>query len=737
MTPQVGGQKFTKFIELIRPVKKFKQKLIFILILTVVANLGLRLSADEGMYPLSEVPRLDLTAKGLKIDPALIFDPARNSLLYAVVQLGATGSFISPDGLIITNHHVAFGAVQAVSTPEKDYLKNGFLARSRAEEIPAPGRTARITESFRDVSSEVLGVLKKNMSNAERAKAIERQIKKIVAEAEKANPGKRAEVAEMFPGKSYWLFIYTDLKDIRLVYVPPLGVGNFGGEDDNWMWPRHTGDFTLLRAYVAPDGSPAEYSEKNVPFRPKTYIKVNPAGVREGDFVFLLGYPARTYRHLPASYLAFEQNVRMPRVADWYEWQIKLMEQMGKTSREVALKHDARVKGLANTMKNYRGKLAGLKKLNLLAEKQSEEKKLQEFISRDPQSLKMYGQVLPELEKIYDEMSAEYPRTFILDQLRRSVLLFQNAMAVVEATHERQKPDLERNSAYMDRNFRQTKQRIALTMKSSFYLPTDVAVFKELLRRAAALPEGQKIEPLSRLANSPQQMDEAVERLFKSTKMAEADYVVELMDKKPEEIKELSDPLLQLALNLYPEYKKIEEANQARKGRLDELQARLVDVRQAFLGKQFIPDANGTLRLTYGRVEGYSPKDAVYYRPFTTVRGIEEKTTGEPPFDTPAGILELIRQKKFGQLINPDLKTISVCFLYSTDTTGGNSGSPVLNADGELVGVNFDRVWEATINDFTWSHEFSRSIGVDIRYVLWILKELAGADHLLAEMGVH
>ncbi|MGB9835123.1 MAG: S46 family peptidase [Candidatus Saccharicenans sp.] len=737
MTLQVGGQKFTKFIELIRPVKKFKQKLIFLLILTVVANLGLRLSADEGMYPLSEVPRLDLTAKGLKIDPALIFDPTRNSLLYAVVQLGATGSFISPDGLIITNHHVAFGAVQAVSTPEKDYLKNGFLARSRAEEIPAPGRTARITESFRDVSSEVLGVLKKNMSNAERAKAIERQIKKIVAEVEKANPGKRAEVAEMFPGKSYWLFIYTDLKDIRLVYVPPLGVGNFGGEDDNWMWPRHTGDFTLLRAYVAPDGSPAEYSDRNVPFRPKTYLKVNPAGVREGDFVFLLGYPARTYRHLPASYLAFEQNVRMPLVADWYEWQIKLMEQMGKTSREVALKHDARVKGLANTMKNYRGKLAGLKKLNFLAEKQSEEKKLQEFISRDPQRLKMYGQVLPELEKIYDEMSAEYPRTFILDQLRRSVLLFQNAMAVVEATHERQKPDLERNSAYMDRNFRQTKQRIALTMKSSFYLPTDVAVFKELLRRAAALPEGQKIEPLSRLANSPQQMDEAVERLFKSTKMAEADYVVELMDKKPEEIKELSDPLLQLALNLYPEYKKIEEANQARKGRLDELQARLVDVRQAFLGKQFIPDANGTLRLTYGRVEGYSPKDAVYYRPFTTVRGIEEKTTGEPPFDTPAGILELIRQKKFGQLINPDLKTISVCFLYSTDTTGGNSGSPVLNADGELVGVNFDRVWEATINDFTWSHEFSRSIGVDIRYVLWILKELAGADHLLAEMGVH
>jgi len=720
-----------------RMIKTCHQAILFSLVLiSGLLLFSLKLPADEGMWPLSELQRLNLQEKGLRMDPGLIYDPSKQSLLYAVVEVGATGSFISPDGLIITNHHVAFGSVVAASTPEKDYLKNGFLARTRAEEIPAAGRTARITESFQDVSARVLSAIKKNMSYADRTRAIEQQIKKIVAEAEQANPGKRAEVAEMFPGKTYWLFLYTVLRDIRLVYVPPLAIGNFGGEDDNWMWPRHTGDFTLMRAYVAPDGKPAEYSEKNVPYQPRTYLKVNPRGAREGDFVFLLGYPGRTYRHLPASYIAYEQNVRMPAVADWYEWQINLMEEMSKASREVALKHDSRIKGLANTMKNYRGKLAGLRRLNYLAQKRQEEAALQEFIQADPRRRATYGQVLPGLEKIYGDMGLEYPRVFVLENLRRSVILFQNAMTVLEAAIERQKPDLDRNAAYMDRNFNQTKQRLALGLRTNFYLPTDIAIFKELLKRALALPEAQKIEALSRLAAAGGNLDEAVNNLFKSTRMADSDFIRSLWDKKPEEISQVDDAMLRLARDLYPEYKKIEENNRARKGQMDELQARLVDIRQEFLGKQFIPDANGTLRLTYGRVEGYEPRDAVYYRPFTTVRGILEKTTGQEPFNTPPDLLRLISQKNFGRFINPDLDTIPVCLLYSTDTTGGNSGSPIIDADGRLVGVNFDRAWEATINDFTWSQRFSRSIGVDIRYVLWILQDLAGAGHLLEEIGI-
>jgi hypothetical protein len=426
----------------------------------------------------------------------------------------------------------------------------------------------------------------------------------------------------------------------------------------------------------------------------------------------------------------------MPAVADWYEWQIKLMEEMSRTSREVALKHDSRIKGLANTMKNYRGKLAGLKRLKYLEQKLQEEGALQEFIQADFKRQAAYSQVLLGLDKIYAEMAKEYPRVFILDNLRRSVTLFQIALTAVEASVERQKPDLERNAAYMDRNFNQAKQRIGLTLRSNFYLPTDVAIFKELIKRALALDENQKIEGLNQLITTGGNLDEVVAEIFNSTRMTDPEFIKTLWDKKPDEIKKLDDPMIKLALTVYPEYKQTEEKNRARKGQLDELQAKLVDVRQEFLGKEFIPDANGTLRLTYGQVEGYEPRDAVYYKPFTTVQGIVEKTTGQEPFDTPAALLQLISHKNFGQSPNPALDTIPVCLLYSTDTTGGNSGSPIINADGRLVGVNFDRAWEATINDFTWNHRFSRSIGVDIRYVLWILQELASADHLLAEIGI-
>jgi len=398
---------------------KFSGLFIFLFLITIFFSSVT--IADEGMYPLSEIKKLDLKSKGLKVTAEDIYNPDGVSLVDAIVNIGGcTGSFVSPNGLIITNHHCAFGAVQAASTPEKDLVTNGFLAESLTEEIPAKGFTVRIVDSYRDVSESVLAVLNDTMDFATRSKAIDRRIKEIITETENKNPGKRAEISEMFIGKSYVLFIYTYLRDVRLVYVPPRSIGEFGGENDNWIWPRHTGDFSFIRAYVAPDGSPADYSQDNVPYHPKKYLKIGLEGVDENEPVFILGYPGRTYRHRTASYLAFEEEIRMPYIADLYEWQISVMEELGKKDRAISLKLDGRIKGLANTMKNYRGKLQGLKRLQLVSKKREEEQLLQSFIDSDPNRKKWYGSVLSDINSIYEEIRSRTQYEFTLDYLLQS-----------------------------------------------------------------------------------------------------------------------------------------------------------------------------------------------------------------------------------------------------------------------------------------------------------------------------
>ena len=710
----------------------------FVLALAVLAPSPVRPSGDEGMYPLSEILKLDLRAKGLAIPPEEIFSPDRPSLVYAIVSVGATGSFVSPNGLFLTNHHVAFSAVQAASTPERDYLTDGFLAGSRAEEIQARGMTARITESFRDVSADVLAAVKPGMPLAERTKAVEKRMKEIVATAEKANPGKRAEVSEMFLGKSYVLFLFTFLKDIRIAYVPPRGIGEFGGETDNWMWPRHTGDFAFLRAYAAPDGSPADFSPKNVPFKPKRFLKVDPAGLAEGDFMFLLGYPGRTYRHYPAAYLAYEEDFRLPYVADWYGRQIDIMEKAGAGDSAAALKLSSRIKSLANTRKNYRGKLKGMKKIGIVAAKAAEEKGLEAFLAADTKRQAAFGDVLAGLGKIYAEMRGRGDAELVLEYLRTNTTLLGFGWTIHEAAIERRKPDLEREASYMDRNWEQTKQRLLLAQRN-FDASSDKAILKELLLRALRLEGPNRIAGLEALfpgKPSEAAIEPFLAKAYAETKLADAGMLSDFLGRTPDGMKAANDPFLALAAAIAPATFEVRERQKARKGALDGLFARLSDARELFLGKAFIPDANGTLRLTFGRVKGYSPADAVYNPPFTTLAGVLEKTTGEAPFNAPPGLASLRKARDFGRFAHPLLKDIPVCVLYDADTTGGNSGSPVLNARGELVGINFDRTYDATINDYAWSEGYSRSIGVDIRYVLWLTQKFARADFLLEEMGI-
>lgn len=707
-----------------------------ILVLVSLFVVSFRLAADEGMFPISDISRLNLRAAGLKVDATEIYNPAGTSLIDAIVSLGGcTGSFVSPEGLIITNHHCVFGYMQSASTVDNDYLTNGFLAKTHSEELPARGGTVRITESYRDVSREVLSAISDTMKPGERTRAVAAKIRSLVRDVEKVNQGKTAEVAEMFAGKTYVLFVHATLRDVRLVYVPPRSIGEFGGEDDNWVWPRHTGDFAFMRAYVAPDGSPSEYSEKNIPYKPRKFLKVQPAGVDEEDAVFILGYPGRTFRHRTSHYLAFEQDVRMPYIADLYEWQIAEMERQGKSDRAIALKHDARIKGLANTSKNYRGKLKGMARLDLVAKKQDEERRLQQWIDADPARKTKYGDVLAETGEVYREMTSTGVKGLTLDNLRSGSTLFSAAMTILDAARERRKPEEQREGPFTGKNFGRTRENLKLSIRN-LHDPTERIFLTEMLLRASRLPAGLRIPEIDSVVGDAKSLDEFVDNLVRQTSLKNPGIVESLLVQNPDTVAASRDPFLDFARALAPAFKTLREVRQERDGKLARLAALVVDAKEEFLRKDFIPDANSTLRFTYGRIRGFSPSDATRFEPITTLNGVVEKTTGRYPYASPGKLIELYRKKQFGRFAHPRLKSVPVALLYNLDTTGGNSGSPLLNADGELVGINFDRAFEATINDFAWSEEYSRSIAVDIRYVLWVTEYIGGASHLLKEMGI-
>ena len=686
------------------------------------------LPADEGMFPISEVASLDLSEQGLELTASEIFNPDEICLVDGVCRVnGCTGSFVSPQGLIITNHHCAYRAIQTASSEANDYLKHGFQSSRLEDEIPAVGYTVRITEGYRDVSEQVLSAVQNDMSFLERTLAIEKRRKELESEAEQANPGQRAEVAEMFVGKSYVLFLYTYIKDVRLVFAPPAAIGNYGGDIDNWEWPRHTGDFAFVRAYVAPDGSTAEYASENVPYQPKRFIQVAPQGVSENDFVMLLGYPGRTARHKTASYLRYLQEVYLPYIVQLYQWQIARMEEAGQDDRAIALKHSSRSKSLANVEKRSRGQLKGLVQKNLVAAREAAEAELQAFIESSPERAEKYGSLLQEIDAVYAEMNQTAHRDLDFANLRSASRLLYIAFTVYSAAVERAKPDVERDSPFMDRNFDLTKKRLMLTVQD-LHLPTDRIMLREMLLRVG-LAEN------SLLPLTESKAESLIEALLTS-ELTDADFVTRCLEMEPAELEAVADPGLQFAAKLYPIRKQLQEDGKSREGRLNQLYGDLTSIKQEFLETKFVPDANGTLRLTYGRVEGYSPEDAVYKSPLTTLGGAIAKSTGQEPFDMPAKIVELHQQGQLGSFSHPDLGDIPTCMLYSTDTTGGNSGSPIFNGRGELVGVNFDRAFEATINDFAWDKSYSRSIGVDIRYVLWITGEVFQEKRLLEEMGV-
>ncbi|SDJ55751.1 Peptidase S46 [Pedobacter sp. ok626] len=696
---------------------------------------------EEGMFPLSEIHKLDLKKAGLKISQNDIYNPNGTSLVDALVNVGGcTGSFISNQGLIITNHHCAFSAVQLASTPEHDYLTNGFVAATHEQEIEAKGLTCRITDSYEDVSDRILGAVAQITDPSSRLKLINDAMKNIAVEAEKKDPSIQAEVSEMFIGKTYVLFRYKTIQDVRLVYVPNRQVGEYGGETDNWVWPRHTGDFSFMRAYVAPDGKPAKYAKNNIPYTPKKFLKVNPNGTNEEDFVFILGYPGKTFRHRPAQFIEYQQQFVLPYVSDLYDFQNTTMENAGKKDKATEIKLATRIKRNANVLKNYRGKLQGLKGIDLISQKKTEDAALAKFINNNIDVKARYGNLMSDIDNLYKLINGDAKRDLWLTQIYNSTSLLgvsKNINAFKIALNAQ--PENLRE-AFFNQNKPRLKQFLAGNYEA-YDIDADRKILKKMLMDASEFSSNQSVNAVVKISNkstdNEKAIDDFVNNVFGTTKLKDTTYVFNTLLASPKSIAAYSDPLLSFEKDIATQITELKPEKDRRDGVLNKLMGDYVNVKEKFLKKDFIPDANSTLRLTYGYVRGYWPADASYMRPYTTIKGILEKgTSGNPEFDYPAQIRTLWEAKDFGPFAKKDLKDVPVAFLYNMDTTGGNSGSPVMNAQGELIGVNFDRAYGATINDYAWNESYSRSIGVDIRYVLWVAAKIDKANFLLKEIGV-
>lgn len=691
---------------------------------------------EEGMYPLSELSKLDLKKAGLEIDVKEIYNPDGVSLVDALVNIGGcTGSFVSEKGLVLTNHHCAFGYIRAASTLENNYIEDGYLADSYETEIPAEGLTCLITESYRDVSAEILAAGEgKNL--LERAEAMQEKMRELVAEEEKKGPNITAEVSEMFIGKTYVLFTYRTIRDVRIVYAPPRAVGEFGGDRDNWEWPRHNADFTFLRAYVAPDGTSAEYNENNVPFEPKKYLEVSPEGVDENDFIFIFGYPGRTYRHRTSFFMEFHRDYRLPFIADMFEDLIDVYNDLSADDPEKELALLSRVKSLANVQKNYIGKMLGLRKIDLVEKKRQEEKELAAFINSDQELQEKYGTMFDEIEKAHSTLFKNGRISLMFWPLSRYSLYYRAARTIdsyIAAVKE----------GMSEEDLNEKKEEVLLDFRqryAGYYPDVEAATIGTVIKHGAQLPEAKFISVLEPLVKSDDPETAALEltgSLLDNSLLTTYEGFSSVFEMPAEELVTFEDPLYSFLMSFYNDFLAVNEENDVANQKLSIELAKLVDVKQQWKGESFIPDANSTLRFTYGYIKGYSPIDATYYSPVTTLDGVIEKYYLDSDYYTvPPKLKELYEKKKYGKYASEKLGSVPACILYNADTTGGNSGSPILDSKGRLVGLNFDRAFSATINDYAWNDEYSRSIGVDVRYILWFADMYSNADNLLEELGV-
>ena len=709
---------------------------------------------------------------GLEYDPEALTDPT-SFPLGAIVSLGfCSGSFVSGDGLIVTNHHCAVPvALQYNSTPERNLLEEGYLAKDRSEELWAgPRQRIYVTTAVENVTPAVYEGTEGIADVAERFKKIEANIETIQRACNEEDADVQCSIRSFFEGAEFYQVKALAIRDVRLVYAPHAGVGVYGGEIDNWRWPRHTGDFTFLRAYVGPDGKPADYSPDNVPFAPAHHLKVATKPLAEGDLVMVAGYPGRTSRLATADTVQYVTDTYYPYAVARYEQRIAALEALAAKDADLAIKVNRRLRSWNNGLTNNRGMIDGLSKGGLAGKKAEEEAALRAWIEADPGRKEKYGSVLDDLAALnaprYETAITRYAESEILG----GSSLLARAFGIIDAAEKRaekaksgdgeaskdkdkkkKKPSAKEAARAAEKKLESLVKRFDQGART-YAAAADAALMTLALQRAAALPEGQRPEALSLVVGDetdPEKIAAMVRDMYGSSGLENSKTAASLqLDLSARDLEAIKagkkaknkaarDPFLKLALALKPLRDASRTSAEAYEAAKSALTPVYLEALRGYKGALLAPDANSTLRVTFGTVRGYRPNpEAELYTPFTTLSQVVEKHTGEAPFVVPAPVLEAVERGEFGAYVDPDVGEVPVDFLADLDITGGNSGSACINAAGEIVGLAFDGNYEAMASDWIFMPEITRSIQVDFRYVMWLMDAVDGAEHLLEEMGV-
>ncbi len=693
--------------------------------------------ADEGMWMPSQLPQLakQLRAAGFKGDPAALSDLTRHPMNAVISLGGCTASFVSPQGLVVTNHHCAFGAIQLNTTPERNLIRDGFIAANIGEELSAgPSARVYVTTAFDPITDRILGEARGKQGRAY-FDAIDAASKAAVAECER-DPGHRCTVANMYYGREFHLIKQLELRDIRLVYAPPEAIGNYGDEIDNFMWPRHSGDFTFYRAYVGRDGKPAAYSPDNVPYAPPAHLTVSTTPVKAGDFAMVAGYPGVTFRHRTAS--EFDQQVgwQLPARAQLFGGMIDVVEAAAKGNADAAVKYASTLASWKNTLKRARGELDGLRRSDAVNVRRADEQAMLAWLATQADAAASRADIAA-LEQVLGGASATRERDQLLAALRNNTELLRSAIRVQRLARERGKPDAQRETGYQARDEAQIEAQLRQVTRR-YDAGVEQALVAHLLRQYYALSTDQRIAEVDAVfGSSATGLEDRLAALYAGTRLGDEATRLAVLKQDAGALAASDDALLKAAATLQPAWLRMEEAGKQRDGELLRLRPAYMKALTAYRasqGRAVHPDANSTLRVSYGQVSPLVPRDAVEYLPVTTVAGIVEKHTGQAPFDAPQPLRDAIARADFRGTGDPTLGTQTVNFMTNLDTTGGNSGSPVLDAHGRLIGLNFDSNWEAVSASWMFDPRYKRAIHVDMRYVRWLMDKVYPAHWLLDEM---